>query len=59
MYVHCVLTFVMGNEIPTAKLHSQLRKPAIDMAGGRGPCLNISAPMNCGTDPMGKNGQII
>ena len=31
-------TFIVGNDIPTTKLHNQFRSPAIDMAGGRGPC---------------------
>ena len=33
------------------KLHSQLRNPAMDIAGGRGPVLNNSAGMNCGIEP--------
>ena len=42
---------MIGNVIPTIKLLNQFKKPAIDMAGGRGPCLNNSAPINCGMDP--------
>ena len=37
---------MLGNDIPTVKLHNQLSSPAIDIAGGRGPCLNNSPPMN-------------
>ena len=40
--------------MPMTKLASQLRKPAMDMAGGRGPCLKSSAPMNCGMEPTTK-----
>lgn len=36
------------------KLQIQLRSPAMDMAGGRGPCLNSSPPMNCGMEPAGE-----
>jgi len=46
-----MLTSIRGKLIPTITLHNQLSKPANDIAGGLGPCLNNSAPMNCGMDP--------
>ena len=46
---------MLGNDIPTRKLHSQFRSPAMDIAGGRGPCLNNSPPINCGIEPIMKN----
>ncbi len=46
-----VYTAMLGKVIPTRKLQSQLSSPAMDMAGGRGPCLNNSPPMNCGIEP--------
>ena len=27
----------------------------MDIAGGRGPCLNNSPPINCGIEPIMKN----
>ena len=44
-------TSIGGKPIATVKLASQLRRPAMDMAGGLGPCLNNSAPINCGIEP--------
>lgn len=37
--------------MPTTKLANQFISPAKDIAAGRGPCLNSSAPMNCGIEP--------
>ncbi len=40
-----------SNEIATTKVKSQLAKPARDMARGRGPCRNSSAPIIVGIGP--------
>ena len=46
-----VLTAIDGNVIATKTLPNQLVNAARDIAGGRGPCLNSSAPRNCGMEP--------
>ena len=55
VYLTLRLTCKLGNETATRKLANQLRNPAKDIAGGRGPCLKSSAPMNCGMDPTNKD----
>lgn len=44
----------MGNTYPTAKLHAQLIRTDILIAETRGPCVNSSATIIHGIDPVKK-----
>lgn len=44
----------MGNTYPTAKLHAQLIRTDILIAETRGPCVNSSATIIHGIDPIKK-----
>lgn len=44
----------MGNTYPTAKLHAQLIRTDILIAETRGPCVNSSATIIQGIDPVKK-----